>query len=92
MQNFLRQGAASLQHPKFIHLYTFRPKKGLKFGIFSSPIIEFSYARGRCPGPLSLALPLDPNRGFLRFALDVSPSKQFLKVGSPAIGHSVLLL
>ena len=26
---------------------------------------------------------LDPTRGFLRFVLDVSPSKQFLKVGSP---------
>ena len=49
------------------------------------------------PSPLSRALPLDPTRGpigaikadldptrgFLSFALDVSPSKQFLKVGSP---------
>ena len=32
---------------------------------------------------------LNPTRGFLRFALDVSPSKQFLKVGSPAIKHVV---
>ena len=28
-----------------IHTYTFWPKKGLKFGIFSSLIVEFSYTR-----------------------------------------------
>ena len=128
MQYFLRQGAAPLQHPKIIYIINGPKKKGLKFGIFSSPIVEFSYARGRCPlptsnyihwqiqttkglaiiqfsspnraykfsytrgcclGPLSMALALDPwagldpTCGFLRFVLDVSPSKQFLKVGSP---------
>ena len=44
MQSFLRQGAAPLQHPKITYLHTFRPKKGPKFGIFSSQILEFSYA------------------------------------------------
>ena len=49
MQNAPRQGAAPLQYSKIIYLYTFRPKKGLKFDIFSSPIVEFSYARGAAP-------------------------------------------
>ena len=56
---------------------------------------KLSYTKGRCLGPLSKAFPLDPTRGhigtagvdptrgFLRFALDVSPPKQFLKDGSP---------
>ena len=35
MQNFLRQGAASLQHKKSYTLIHFDPKKSLKFGIFS---------------------------------------------------------
>ena len=101
-----------LQHQKII--YTYRPKKGLKFGIFSSPIIKFVtqwgavtlqppksyrptvftnlnlkwslklwawiyefcltkynsfYTRGRCLGPLSRALTLDPTRGPYRHAL-----------------------
>ena len=33
-KNFLRQEAGPLQHPKIIYLYTFRPKKGLKFDNF----------------------------------------------------------
>ena len=43
-KNFL--GDALLQHTKFIYLYilTPPPKEDLKFGIFSSLIVEFSYA------------------------------------------------
>ena len=39
--------AAPLQHSKFIYLYTFRPKKGLKFDFFNLPIVAFSYAKRR---------------------------------------------
>ena len=47
MQNFLskRQRGCPLASPKnHIHLDS---KKGLIFGIFSSSIVDFSYARGR---------------------------------------------
>ena len=37
--------------------------------------------QGLAPGG-ALKAGLNPTRGFVRFALDVSPSKQFLKVGS----------
>ena len=35
---------APLPHTKFIYLYILTPQKDLKFGIFSSLIVEFSYA------------------------------------------------
>ena len=57
MQTFVRQGTAPLQQTKIIYLYRFWPKKGLKFGIFCTPIVEFSYAspcnpQNSCPKSL----------------------------------------
>ena len=66
-------------------------------------MLNFLNTRGRCLGSLTpaRALPMDPTRGpigasrawtplvsFCASHLDVSPSKQFLKVGSPGY-HAV---
>ena len=45
------------------------------------------HCQGLCPWTLyTIIAGLDPTRGFLRFALNISPSKQFLNVGSPGFG------
>ena len=55
---------------------------GLKLCILPHQIQVF-LRKGALLPPGALYVGLDLTHGFLRFALDVSPSKQFLKVGSP---------
>ena len=47
MQNFFYGGKEATPLRNTQKSYTFRLKKGLIFGIFSSSIVEFSCARGR---------------------------------------------
>ena len=72
----------------------FKLLKGLKLCTLPHQVQIFSHGGGGaaldpcqelCPWtpPGVLKAGLDPTRWFLRFALDVSPCKQFLKVGSP---------
>ena len=70
--------------PKLIYTYKSKPLKGLKLCILPHQIQVF-LRKGTLPPPGALYVDLDLTHGFLRFAL--SPSKQFLKVGSPGVHH-----
>ena len=52
--------------PEIISTYTFKILKALKLCILPH-LIYFCYTRGRCLGPLSRALPLDPIRGHIYY-------------------------
>ena len=61
--NFLTQGGALPLQPPNQHPLTNQNYLRARNNIFSLTMYKLSYTRGRCLGPLSRALLLDPTRG-----------------------------